>query len=56
MVFLHHLILNQRQHGISTSEVEDAYLRENNEQFQKSMDCALKYLKRLSEELGIDFE
>ena len=28
----------------------------DNEQFQKSMDCALKYLKRLSEELGIDFE
>ena len=26
----------------------------DNEQFQKSMDCALKYLKRLSEELGID--
>ena len=28
----------------------------DNEQFQKSMDCALKYLKRLSEELGIDLQ
>ena len=25
MVLLHHFVLNQRQHGISTSEIEDAY-------------------------------